>query len=516
MGAGPTSPTDAVGAKRFQKTFQLDGEGDMQVVVESTLLEEDVQDFEDEEEGTYVVNPFKSIAIPLAPASNRRRWSHLLPVFDGEGLEELNMKSLSIPAILPLTCDYFPSSADRTKHFVNYFYSLSVHAAGIRPEFLLKELISQRLAQDFQQVLTSIRGIPYSISNLPTIQTAAQIESGVLKFHLSMADECHIITYDPDLGNIEVERYVRRGRTGNNTHQQVSIPYRYFLWNDYVKKFYAVDIEIASHHHDYNWNFVDQLLCGFHETFLPGLKHRRKRFVIIPPEEKGEGKTVEGDCVVLQFMELILGIGFDKLHVKKSEQCKLLREFDSEQPGADEEGRTRQGFGLIGAKTIGIRVDLQSPRTDRQEWAMLQCDECYSPDAAYHYEVHWLAASGFAVDQFLVECSRKAKFLGLAVVEIPADHPPRSSDPFHLGVKFPFSSREQCKIAQKELLKSFDFVPDGAESSVRQYIHKTGVVLVRELADGLLWITNTLPSGDSSAKHCASLFRSFRKFCSSC
>jgi hypothetical protein len=119
LGDGPSSPTTEFhGAKRFQKTFQLDGDSDMQVVVESTLLEEDVQEFEDEEEGTYVVNPFKAITIPLNPASNRRRWSHLLPVFDGEGLEELNMKSLSIPAILPLTCDYFPSAADRSKHFV--------------------------------------------------------------------------------------------------------------------------------------------------------------------------------------------------------------------------------------------------------------------------------------------------------------------------------------------------------------------------------------------------------------
>ena len=69
-----------------------------------------------------VTNPFKPQLYPSTPSSNRRRWSHLLPTFDLENdpLDELNMKSLAIPAILPLTCDYFPSSLERSQQFQKY------------------------------------------------------------------------------------------------------------------------------------------------------------------------------------------------------------------------------------------------------------------------------------------------------------------------------------------------------------------------------------------------------------
>ncbi len=105
--------------RRFQKTLQVDDAREAQLVVESTLMEQDSSlPSEDVQETTGFINPFKHQLRPLNAASSRKRWSHLLPNFDSEGLEELNMKSLSMPAILPLTCDYFPSQSERSKHFL--------------------------------------------------------------------------------------------------------------------------------------------------------------------------------------------------------------------------------------------------------------------------------------------------------------------------------------------------------------------------------------------------------------
>jgi hypothetical protein len=115
----PFSPFAENAVKRFQKTLQVDNIREAQLVVESTLMEQDASfPSDDTTEACGFINPFKHQIRPLNAASSRRRWSHLLPNFDSEGLEELNMKSLSIPAILPLTCDYFPSQSERSKHFL--------------------------------------------------------------------------------------------------------------------------------------------------------------------------------------------------------------------------------------------------------------------------------------------------------------------------------------------------------------------------------------------------------------
>jgi hypothetical protein len=106
-------------AKRFQKTLQVDDVNDAQLVVESTLMEQESTQPSDDVQETYgFLDPFKPQLRPLNAASSRKRWSHLLFNFDSESLEELNIKSLSIPAILPLTNDYFPSQSERTKHFM--------------------------------------------------------------------------------------------------------------------------------------------------------------------------------------------------------------------------------------------------------------------------------------------------------------------------------------------------------------------------------------------------------------
>lgn len=111
--------------------------------------------------GTYF-NPFVNTNLSRR-SSSRRRWMHLFRNIQHGGVNvngttytnnypfPINWKSISEPASLPLTTDYFPDSADLNKMYTEYVYSLSPAVDDPSSPSnlieLLKELVSQRLAQ---------------------------------------------------------------------------------------------------------------------------------------------------------------------------------------------------------------------------------------------------------------------------------------------------------------------------------------------------------------------------------
>ena len=124
------------------------------------------------------VNPFRShVSLPKV-ANHRRRWVHLFPnigmdripagsspititisiaiaISLGHGAEDrLNLRSLCMPAILPLTTDYFPNADELQKSFMSNVHTLSLipneNRYHNRVDYLLSELVTQRLTQDFQ------------------------------------------------------------------------------------------------------------------------------------------------------------------------------------------------------------------------------------------------------------------------------------------------------------------------------------------------------------------------------
>ncbi|CAK9103067.1 GATOR complex protein DEPDC5 (DEP domain-containing protein 5), partial [Durusdinium trenchii] len=156
-------------------------------------------------QGTVTINPFDwsvftSSLYQERLTHNRRRWSHLFPTgrFDDEGhgvrvedfgddesdtdsrwsdeeSEEedevmpltiesfrLNWKSLQSPGILPLTTDYMPEPHELKANYTSNFYTVSLDEQSDRtkPEDfqeLLRELVCQRLSQDFQLLVSSKR-----------------------------------------------------------------------------------------------------------------------------------------------------------------------------------------------------------------------------------------------------------------------------------------------------------------------------------------------------------------------
>ena len=75
----------------------------------------------------------------------------------------INWKSFCKPAILPLTTDYIPTANELNSAnlYMQYPHTLSLipdeNDFGNEPAHLLQELLSQRLAQDFQIVVWRCR-----------------------------------------------------------------------------------------------------------------------------------------------------------------------------------------------------------------------------------------------------------------------------------------------------------------------------------------------------------------------
>ncbi|KAI9272814.1 hypothetical protein BDA99DRAFT_556413 [Phascolomyces articulosus] len=113
-----------------------------------------------------LINPCNPADFTLIFTSHLRRWLHALPHVDHYDGARVHWRSLTSPACLPLTTDYFPSNEELKKHYNHYMYTVSasedvnLYQAGdrtlsehIKTANLLTEMISQRLAQGFQIIV---------------------------------------------------------------------------------------------------------------------------------------------------------------------------------------------------------------------------------------------------------------------------------------------------------------------------------------------------------------------------
>lgn len=130
-------------------------------------------------------NPFQMFVTEWEYAqkltSNRRRWTHLFPILSIENRvhhASPNWLSLTTPAILPLTTDFYPQPKDLHTLYSESFYTLTLallggesssstaHLSNINSSNpmtttvrnhrdLVMEMVGQRLSQDFQLVETT-------------------------------------------------------------------------------------------------------------------------------------------------------------------------------------------------------------------------------------------------------------------------------------------------------------------------------------------------------------------------
>jgi hypothetical protein len=110
-----------------------------------------------------VCNPFRQSdedEVLAKKSHNRRRWSHVFPAGEVEFKRHAGpiWNSLTSPAILPLSVDYFPSPQELEDKDTFQFNFYQVTLGGIDNKHyashaeLLMEMVRQRVTQDFQIV----------------------------------------------------------------------------------------------------------------------------------------------------------------------------------------------------------------------------------------------------------------------------------------------------------------------------------------------------------------------------
>ena len=216
-------------------------------------------------------------------SGSRRRWRHLYTkAFDalrGTGLLSddpfaLDWPSLSEPAILPLTMDYFPTPNELKRDYeITELYKLSLPDSDELEEMgylsdadLVTELVCQRLAQEFQ-IITASDG-------------AGEKLSGGLKYHLMYRHIIHKLTYDETSRNIEVTVYTHRQKKKVLDSARYYYPYTVLDLYDNaphsVGQTFAWRVPIR-------WGYLDGVIVGYQDQYDKTVNYRRLHYLLIPP-----------------------------------------------------------------------------------------------------------------------------------------------------------------------------------------------------------------------------------------
>ncbi|XP_048522891.1 GATOR complex protein Iml1 [Dendroctonus ponderosae] len=259
---------------------------------------------------TTIKHSTKSLTF-LWGATGEQEWTPALTTVN-DVIIGVDWKSLTIPACLPITTDYFPDKRTLHTDYVVSLYSLvpdSVYADFAQPrgtykkplstDEVFKELISQRLAQGFQLIVMG----PRKQEKGPNVQSG-QLRSNLMRksptdndemYFLSIGRLFHKISLS---GNtISVTRYRPR-----HPYPGFNYQYRYRFhapYHDTYEESYATFTTEKLEH--YNWNYLDHYVCTGGDTtdfvLVDALKYWRFRVYVLPlhsSEKESTKKIVEG------------------------------------------------------------------------------------------------------------------------------------------------------------------------------------------------------------------------------
>ena len=244
------------------------------------------KEFEDFIDGFSIdfIDPFQKKAeekLLTKRTPNRRRWSHVIPLGELEFKHELKWKSLSTPAVLPLTTDYCPKIEElKSRHFSDRLdqMDLSSHASAMGTyRRLLVEMVTQRLTFDYQLVDAENN----------------QTTTNDLFYTLSMGHRVHRIACNYPYDQVHITEYTANEAEASKTEKD-SFVYRYLVWVPLLNDFQEMVQSFKRYAEKVKWNVIDQLIVASTEldplnTFIvdqlreKNTKYKRLLFAILPP-----------------------------------------------------------------------------------------------------------------------------------------------------------------------------------------------------------------------------------------
>ncbi|XP_033618239.1 GATOR complex protein DEPDC5 isoform X8 [Fukomys damarensis] len=290
-----------------------------------------------------LINPFAPSRMPMKLTSNRRRWMHTFPVGMNPRTQNkdspedsistspdpiltlsappvvpgfcctvgVDWKSLTTPACLPLTTDYFPDRQGLQNDYTEGCYDLLPEAdmdrrdeEGVQmtAQQVFEEFICQRLMQGYQIIVQPKAQKPNPVVP-PPLSSSPLYSRGLVsrnrpeeedQYWLSMGRTFHKVTLKDKM--ITVTRYLPK-----YPYESAQIHYTYSLCPSHSDlAFVSCWVEFSHERlEEYKWNYLDQYICSAGSedfSLIESLKFWRTRFLLLPACVTATKRITEGEA----------------------------------------------------------------------------------------------------------------------------------------------------------------------------------------------------------------------------
>ncbi|XP_061551195.1 GATOR1 complex protein DEPDC5 isoform X3 [Phycodurus eques] len=221
----------------------------------------------------------------------------------------VDWKSLTTPACLPLTTDYFPDRQMLQSDYTEGCYDLLPHSdlerredevPGMNAAQVFEEFVCQRLMQGYQIIVQSNKrrrqasvATPLGSSPLYTrgLMSMRRGEEEETVYWLSMGRTFHKVCLKDKI--LTVTRYLPK-----YPYESGHIQYSYSLCPPHVDaQFVSCWVEFGHERpEEYKWNYLDQYICSTGSedfSLIDSLKFWRTRFLLLPAG--GARRVADGD-----------------------------------------------------------------------------------------------------------------------------------------------------------------------------------------------------------------------------
>uniref|UniRef100_UPI00358EC276 GATOR1 complex protein DEPDC5 isoform X3 n=1 Tax=Myxine glutinosa TaxID=7769 RepID=UPI00358EC276 len=223
----------------------------------------------------------------------------------------VDWKSLTTPACLPLTTDYFPSKHALQTDYTEGCYDLLPDsfdadrsedggACRLSTQQVFEEFVSQRLMQGYQLI------VPPKLRSLASaskvVGSSPRYSKGMLprgeedeerELWLSMGRSMHKVSFKDK--KVSVTRYLPK-----HPCEPAQLPYHYNLCAHYSdNEFLHCWVEFCHERiEEYKWNYLDQYICAAGSedfSLIESLKFWRTRFLLLPAATTVTRRIAEGE-----------------------------------------------------------------------------------------------------------------------------------------------------------------------------------------------------------------------------
>ncbi|XP_061458703.1 GATOR1 complex protein DEPDC5 isoform X2 [Rhineura floridana] len=223
----------------------------------------------------------------------------------------VDWKSLTTPACLPLTTDYFPDRQSLQNDYTEGCYDLLPEAdldrrdeEGVQmtAQQVFEEFICQRLMQGYQLIVQSKPQKPPAAVQ-PPLSSSPVYSRGLVsriraeeedQYWLSMGRTFHRVVLKDKI--ITVTRYLPK-----YPYESAQINYTYSLCPSHSdSEFVSCWVEFSHERlEEYKWNYLDQYICSAGSedfSLIESLKFWRTRFLLLPACISATKRIMEGEA----------------------------------------------------------------------------------------------------------------------------------------------------------------------------------------------------------------------------